>query len=114
MWSGLLIAHCALKFFIPNSSFFIKQSVYMLLTGYFGVWFGAMLVSTLLFAARRGAAPTPLPAPLPRVSILIAARDEEAAIGRCLTAIRALDYPAELVEVLLGDDGSTDRTRALA
>lgn len=85
-----------------------------LLTGYFAVWFGAMLVSTLLFALRRGATPAPLPQPLPRVSILIAARDEEAAIGRCLASIRALEYPAELVEVLLGDDASTDRTRAVA
>lgn len=85
-----------------------------LLTGYFGVWFGAMLVSTLLFALRKGTAPTPLAQPLPRVSILIAARNEEASIGRCLAAIRALDYPAELVEVLLGDDGSTDQTRARA
>ena len=85
-----------------------------LLTGYFGVWFGAMLVSTLLFALRRGTTPLVLTEPLPQVSILIAARNEEAAIGRCLAAIRALDYPAELVEVLLGDDGSTDGTRAVA
>jgi cellulose synthase/poly-beta-1,6-N-acetylglucosamine synthase-like glycosyltransferase len=52
--------------------------------------------------------------PLPRVSILIAARNEEAAIGRCLGAIRALHYPAHLIEVLLGDDASTDQTAAVA
>lgn len=85
-----------------------------LLTGYFGIWFGAMLVSTLLFVLRKGTAPAPVPLPLPRVSILIAARNEEAAIGRCLNAIRTLNYPPELVEVLLGDDGSTDQTRARA
>lgn len=85
-----------------------------LLTGYFAVWFGSMLVSTLLFALRRGAVPVPLTKPLPRVSILIAARNEAAAIGRCLAAIRALDYPADLVEVLLGDDASTDHTHAVA
>jgi cellulose synthase/poly-beta-1,6-N-acetylglucosamine synthase-like glycosyltransferase len=85
-----------------------------LLTGYFAVWFGAMLVSTLLFALRRGAVPDALPQPLPRVSILIAARNEEATIQRCLTAIRALDYPVELIEVVLGDDASTDRTREVA
>ncbi|GAB2476521.1 hypothetical protein GCM10011375_21450 [Hymenobacter qilianensis] len=85
-----------------------------LLTGYFGIWFGVMLVSTLLFALRKGAKPAPVAKPLPRVSILIAARNEEAAIGRCLSAVRALDYPAALVEVLLGDDGSTDQTRAHA
>ncbi|GAB3538207.1 glycosyltransferase family 2 protein [Pontibacter brevis] len=49
----------------------------------------------------------------PHVSILIAARNEEHTILRCLHAIAALDYPAEKVEVLIGDDASTDATRAV-
>ena len=66
-------------------------------------------------ATRAGApAPVPLPAPLPRVSILIAARNEEVALPRCLASVRALAYPAQLLEVLVGDDASTDRTRAVA
>ncbi|WP_277226922.1 glycosyltransferase [Hymenobacter sp. YC55] len=77
-------------------------------------WFLILATSTLLFAARPGSQPGPLPVPLPRVSILIAARNEEAAIARCLTAIRQLDYPAHLLEVLLGDDASTDATSAVA
>jgi cellulose synthase/poly-beta-1,6-N-acetylglucosamine synthase-like glycosyltransferase len=48
------------------------------------------------------------------VSILIAARDEEAALPRCLASLRQLNYPAELLEILVGDDGSTDRTAAVA
>ncbi|MBK0402593.1 glycosyltransferase [Adhaeribacter sp. BT258] len=44
------------------------------------------------------------------VSILIAARNEEHTIIRCLQAIEKLDYPAELIEVLIGDDASTDQT----
>ncbi|TGE29187.1 glycosyltransferase [Hymenobacter metallicola] len=86
----------------------------LLLTAYFGSWFGVLAASTLLFWVRRRPAPPLLAQPWPRVSILIAARNEEAAIGRCLTAIRQLRYPAELVEVLLGDDASTDQTRAVA
>jgi len=49
----------------------------------------------------------------PRVSILIAARNEERYILHCLRAIERLDYPKEQLEVLVGDDGSTDKTRAL-
>ncbi|MFD3003544.1 glycosyltransferase [Pontibacter toksunensis] len=49
----------------------------------------------------------------PRISILIAARNEEHTILRCLQAIAALDYPAEKIEVLIGDDASTDATRAV-
>jgi len=55
-----------------------------------------------------------MPVPLPRISILIAARDEEAALPRCLASVRALQYPPELLEVLVGDDGSTDQTAAVA
>jgi cellulose synthase/poly-beta-1,6-N-acetylglucosamine synthase-like glycosyltransferase len=49
----------------------------------------------------------------PHISILIAARNEEHTILRCLQAIAALDYPPEKLEVLIGDDASTDATRAV-
>ncbi|AKD04130.1 glycosyltransferase [Pontibacter korlensis] len=49
----------------------------------------------------------------PRVSILIAARNEEHTILRCLQAIEALDYPKDKLEVLIGDDASTDTTRVV-
>ena len=66
-------------------------------------------------ATRRGTpASLPLPAVLPRISILVAARNEEMSLPRCLASLRALDYPAHLVQVLVGDDASTDNTRAVA
>jgi cellulose synthase/poly-beta-1,6-N-acetylglucosamine synthase-like glycosyltransferase len=46
----------------------------------------------------------------PVISLLIAARNEESTILNCLLAISQLDYPANAVEVLIGDDQSTDRT----
>ncbi len=74
-----------------------------------------MACATWRLASRRGAAvPQVLPTPWPRVSILVAARNEEVALPRCLASLRALAYPAELLEILVGDDGSTDRTRAVA
>lgn len=44
------------------------------------------------------------------VSILIAARNEEATIEGCLRAVSQLDYPTDQFEVLIGNDTSTDRT----
>jgi 1,2-diacylglycerol 3-beta-glucosyltransferase len=82
---------------------------------YCGLWLLIMAYATWRLASRRGAAaPAPLPTPWPRVSILLAARNEEAALPRCLASLRALDYPAHLLEILVGDDASTDRTRAVA
>ncbi|GAB2875143.1 glycosyltransferase family protein [Hymenobacter ruber] len=82
---------------------------------YLALWLLGMAFTAWRFASRRGAKPAAgLPAPLPRVSILIAARDEEMALPRCLASLRGLDYPAELLEILVGDDGSTDRTAAVA
>ncbi|QHL86645.1 glycosyltransferase [Nibribacter ruber] len=54
-----------------------------------------------------------LVANLPKVSILIAARNEEAHILTCLAAIDRLDYPKDKLEVIVGDDRSEDQTRAL-
>lgn len=53
----------------------------------------------------------PLPAMPPSVAILIPARNEEAGIGRCVRA--ALASTGADVEVIVLDDGSTDRTGAI-
>jgi cellulose synthase/poly-beta-1,6-N-acetylglucosamine synthase-like glycosyltransferase len=45
----------------------------------------------------------------PRVSVVVAARNEEAQIGACLEALRAQDYSGEW-EVVVVDDRSADRT----
>ena len=47
----------------------------------------------------------------PFISVLIAARNEENAILDCLRAIARLNYPPGKVEVLIGNDQSTDQTR---
>jgi len=46
----------------------------------------------------------------PRVSVLIAARNEEKNIRRCLDAITRLQYPREFLEVIIVNDRSTDAT----
>lgn len=47
---------------------------------------------------------------LPKVSILVSAYNEEAVIERKIQNFLELDYPGELLEILIGDDGSKDRT----
>lgn len=49
----------------------------------------------------------------PKVSILLAARNEEELIIRSLQSIDRLNYPKESVEILIGDDSSTDSTFSL-
>jgi cellulose synthase/poly-beta-1,6-N-acetylglucosamine synthase-like glycosyltransferase len=46
----------------------------------------------------------------PRVSLIVAARDEEAVIADKIGNARALDYPSERLELIVVSDGSTDRT----
>jgi cellulose synthase/poly-beta-1,6-N-acetylglucosamine synthase-like glycosyltransferase len=47
------------------------------------------------------------------VSILLAARNEEDTIINCLESLNALQFPAGQLEILIGDDHSTDRTAEL-
>lgn len=51
---------------------------------------------------------------LPRVSLIVAARDEESVIENKVRNARALDYPPERLEVIVASDGSSDRTVDLA
>ena len=50
----------------------------------------------------------------PLVSVIVAMRNEEAFIGKCLTSLAEQDYPASLLEVLAIDGRSTDRSREIA
>lgn len=51
--------------------------------------------------------------PKTKVSVLIAARNEAANIGRTLSDILAQDFPRELLEIIVVDDHSTDDTAAV-
>lgn len=47
-------------------------------------------------------------------SIIIPAKNEEHNIGRCLDSINAMDFDRERFEILLIDNGSSDRTAEIA
>ena len=58
---------------------------------------------------RRGAE-LPTPKRLPTVSIIVPVKDEEKVVGRLLDAFLRVDYPPEKMEVIVVEDGSTDKT----
>jgi len=51
---------------------------------------------------------------LPSVAVIVTAYNEEGSIDRRLDNLRALDYPPELLELVVTSDASTDRTEELA
>ncbi|MGA9365430.1 MAG: glycosyltransferase [Bacteroidota bacterium] len=62
-----------------------------------------------LFRLKRGR----LENQVPSVSVVVAARNEERTIHRCLESLANLDYPADKLEVILVDDHSTDQTHEI-
>src|SRR5689334_12787997 len=49
----------------------------------------------------------------PTVAVIVAAHDEEAVIERRLGNLIALDYPRELLEIVVASDASGDATDAI-
>ncbi len=49
----------------------------------------------------------------PKISILVAARNEEENILRCLKSLQNLDYPKENLQILIGNDASDDNTKQI-
>ncbi|MGZ5374900.1 MAG: glycosyltransferase family 2 protein [Solirubrobacterales bacterium] len=75
---------------------------------------GYPLLLTAIRAVRRRPVAAPPHTELPSVSLVIAANDEEAAIGERIANALALDYPRSKLELIVASDGSTDRTAQLA
>jgi succinoglycan biosynthesis protein ExoA len=49
----------------------------------------------------------------PRVTIAMPAYNEEKYIEACIASVQAQDYPAHLIEILVADGRSTDKTREI-
>ncbi|PYM66893.1 MAG: glycosyl transferase [Candidatus Rokuibacteriota bacterium] len=77
------------------------------------LWRALRVVSVL---GRMGRLPrvadAPPPSGAPLVSVLVPARNEERNLAACLASLSAQSYPS--LEIVVVDDGSTDRTPALA
>jgi cellulose synthase/poly-beta-1,6-N-acetylglucosamine synthase-like glycosyltransferase len=67
-----------------------------------------------LLAGRRSEPAAPEADPLPSVSLIVAAHDEEASIVGWVRSTLAFEYPRDRLQVVVVSDGSTDRTVELA
>ena len=78
---------------------------------------GYSVRSVLLPALRPASVPPvpvpPAPDPWPAVDVVVAARDEEAVIGRLVERVSQVRYPAGLLTLWVVDDASSDRTPAV-
>lgn len=79
-----------------------------------GTYYALRQIACIILITRSGNQPIP-PAPeeWSTVSILVPARNEEANILRCLRSLAASDYPSGKLQILVGDDRSTDGTAAI-
>jgi len=75
---------------------------------YAQVGYGAVLA--ILVRLHRRVASMPAPDQPPVVSVIVPAYAEETVIGGRVANLRALDYPRELLEVIVACDGSVDAT----
>lgn len=88
-----------------------------------GAWFVLGLTTLIGIHAARALLVRPLPLPkpleagndktLPFVSVMVAAKNEEAVIERLVSTLCNLDYPADRYELWVIDDSSTDRTPSI-
>lgn len=88
-----------------------------------GIWVVIGLTTVVGIHALRIMLARPLPAPKPLaeadqadwpfVSLLVAAKNEEAVVGKLVKTLCNLDYPADRYELWVIDDSSTDRTPIL-
>jgi cellulose synthase/poly-beta-1,6-N-acetylglucosamine synthase-like glycosyltransferase len=71
---------------------------------------GYPLLLWLVARVRRTRTIAPPAEPEPRISLIVAARDEEAVIADKVGNALALDYPRDRLQVIVASDGSTDAT----
>jgi cellulose synthase/poly-beta-1,6-N-acetylglucosamine synthase-like glycosyltransferase len=76
-------------------------------------WTHAGYPAAAAVAARLRSRPVRKGGHLPTVSVVVAAWNEEDVIERRLENLLALDYPADLVEIVVASDASSDRTDEL-
>lgn len=72
-----------------------------------------VILSVILAVGEKRLKSRELPSDLPRVSVIICARNEETDIRGCLESMLRLDYPRDKLEIILVDDESKDDTLSI-
>lgn len=92
---------------------------WLLIAGFAGILHSYLTYPLFWLVYRRDMPVPPQPAakessvPLKKVSVVVAAHNEETHIERRVQNLLDCDYPAELIEIIIASDGSTDNTASL-
>lgn len=73
-----------------------------------------LVAASLVVPARKSPLLSQSPDHTPRVSVVVAAYNEAAVLEGRVQNLRSLRFPADRIDFLVGSDGSTDRTAAIA
>ena len=74
---------------------------------------GYFIISVALIIGAKKSFPRLADVQLPKVSVLVAARNEEDNILSCLESLNNLSYPENKLEIIIVDDDSTDNTNKI-
>lgn len=74
------------------------------------LYFEVFLLVSYLQRRMWRSAPLPLPANAPTVAIVVPCFNEEKTVTATMRSLLALEYPKDKLEIIVVDDGSTDRT----
>lgn len=89
--------------------------VYVLL--YISLYFEVFLLLSFLAHKRRGGLQAPVLAEvhaLPSTTIIVPCYNEERTVGKTITSLLNLEYPQDKLKIVVVDDGSKDKTLAIA
>jgi cellulose synthase/poly-beta-1,6-N-acetylglucosamine synthase-like glycosyltransferase len=78
------------------------------------VWTHVAYPAIVIAAARFGGRAIAVGEATPSVAVIVAAHDEESVIASRIANLRALDYPATEIEIVVTSDASSDRTEEIA
>ena len=82
------------------------------ITSFFGLYTSILFL--LSFFQNTHCLPAPRTRGLPSVTITVPAYNEQRTLAATLKSLLELDYPAEKLQIIVVDDGSTDRTYPIA
>lgn len=80
---------------------------------FLGLYFEVFMLLTFLSAPARERRLRPASTATPTVAIIVPCWNEESTIGGTVRSLLELDYPADKLQIVLVNDGSTDSTRAV-
>jgi cellulose synthase/poly-beta-1,6-N-acetylglucosamine synthase-like glycosyltransferase len=80
---------------------------------YFGLFAAVFFLLTLFENRKKIGNPTP-PEVLPAVTVMVPACNEEDSLPKTLNSLLRLNYPKNKLQIMVIDDGSTDRTLEIA